>query len=174
MPCVEARILQHAIARNRAQAQPVGLRSPPRASLKLDTISRSDLVRNCSFRTRRSFVLTHSLVGEWSKAAFSGTMARNFIFPQSITLSCPRSGLTTTFPLVYHESFMLHRGNRRGNSPFCWRSRNQQVPCESLVPFFSQERNCQCGRHEPTKAKIFLKLWFEAECKDNILASAPK
>ena len=105
-----------------------------RASLKLDTISRSDLVRNCSFRTRRSLVLTHSLVGEWSKATFSGTMARNFIFPQSITLSCPRSNRNAvTLPLIHHGSLVLHRGNRRGNSPFCWRSRNQQVPCESLV-----------------------------------------
>ena len=67
-------------------------------------------------------------------------------------------------------SSILRWGNRRGDSPFCWRSRNQPVPCESLVPFFSQERNCQCGRHEPTKAKTFLKFWFEAEC---ILPPAP-
>ena len=62
------------------------------------------------------------------------------------------------------------------NSPMgtCWRSRNQEVPCESLVPFFSQERNCQCGRHEPTKAKTFLKLWFETDCRYSILASALK
>ena len=63
--------------------------------------------------------------------------------------------------------------SRGGSAPFCWRSRNQEVPCESLVPFFSQERNCQCGRHEPTKAKTFLKLCFEAECRDNVLVSAP-
>ena len=78
-----------------------------------------------------------------------------------------------TLPLIYHKSFMIHRGDRRGNSPFCWRSRNQEVPCESLVPFFSQERNCQCGRHEPTKAKTFLKLCFEAECIYSILLPAP-
>ena len=29
--------------------------------------------------------------------------------------------------------------SRGGSAPFCWRSRNQEVPCESLVPFFSQE-----------------------------------
>ena len=63
--------------------------------------------------------------------------------------------------------------SRGGSAPFCWRSRNQEVPCESLVPFFSQERNCQCGRHEPTKAKIFLKLWFEVECIYRIWVSAP-
>ena len=64
--------------------------------------------------------------------------------------------------------------SRGGSAPFCWRSRNQEVPCESLVPFFSQERNCQCGRHEPTKAKTFLKLWFETDCRYSILASALK
>ena len=112
-----------------------------------------------------------------------------------------------TLPLIYHKSFMIHRGDRReqgnvlvsaeitlaviapenlakldsplgvsrgGSAPFCWRSRNQEVPCESLVPFFSQERNCQCGRHEPTKAKTFLKLWFETDCRYSILASALK
>ena len=63
--------------------------------------------------------------------------------------------------------------SRGGSAPFCWRSRNQEVPCESLVPFFSQERNCQCGRHEPTKAKTFLKLCFEAECIYSILLPAP-
>ena len=63
--------------------------------------------------------------------------------------------------------------SRGGSAPFCWRSRNQEVPCESLVPFFSQERNCQCGRHEPTKAKTFLKLCFEAECIYSIWDSAP-
>lgn len=151
-----------------------------RASLKLDTISRSDLVRNCSFRTRRSLVLTHSLVGEWSKATFSGTMARNFIFPQSITLSCPRSNRNAvTLPLIHHGSLVLHRGNRRGNSPFCWRSRNQQVPCESLVvkrslTFLLQRkypRGAGAGSN-PAKETGLLKLRFEAECKDNVLASA--
>ena len=68
------------------------------------------------------------------------------------------------------QSSILRWGDRRGSSPFRWRSRNQQVPCESLDTFFSQERNCQCGRHEPTKAKTFLKFWFEAEC---ILPPAP-
>ena len=102
-------------------------------------------------------------------------------------------------PLIYHEGFVHHWGCREGegnvlvpaeitlvviapenlaklNSPMgtCWRSRNQEVPCESLVPFFSQERNCQCGRHEPTKAKTFLKLWFETDCRYSILASALK
>ena len=43
----------------------------------------------------------------------------------------------------------------------------------SLVPFFTQERNCQRGRHEPTKTRLFLKLRLEAECKDNVLNSAP-
>ena len=68
------------------------------------------------------------------------------------------------------QSSILRWGDRRGSSPFRGRSRNQQVPCESLDTFFSQERNCQCGRHEPTKAKTFLKFWFEAEC---ILPPAP-
>ena len=43
----------------------------------------------------------------------------------------------------------------------------------SLVPFFTQERNCQRGRHEPTKTRLFLKLRFEAECIYSILTSAP-
>ena len=93
------------------------------------------------------------------------TMTQNFIFPQFITLSCLHSH-SVTFPLVYHESFMHHWGDRRGqgnvlvlaeitlaviapenlakldsplgvsrggSAPFCWRSRNQEVPCESLV-----------------------------------------
>ena len=126
----------------------------PCASLKLDTISRSDLVRNCSFRTRRSLVLTHSLVGEWSKATFSGTMARNFIFPQSIILSCPRSALTTTFPLVYHESFMLYRGIEGGSAPFCRKSKNQEVFGVSLVTFFTQESYRGVERVAPQRKRL--------------------
>ena len=40
-------------------------------------------------------------------------------------------------PLVYHESFESHRGDRRGNSPFCWKSKNQEVFGVSLVTFFT-------------------------------------
>ena len=43
---------------------------------------------------------------------FLGTMARNFIFPQSITLSCPHSH-SVTFPLVYHETFEFRGGAER-------------------------------------------------------------
>ena len=79
-----------------------------------------------------------------------------------------------SLPLRISTSSILHWGSREGATPsLCWRSRNQEVPCESLVPFFSQERNCQCGRHEPTKAKTFLKLCFEVECIYSIWDSAP-
>ena len=82
----------------------------------------------------------------------------SILFDISSGGSLPHSH-SVTFPLVYYESFMLHWGN----SPFCWRSRNQEVPCESLVPFFSQERNCQCGRHEPTKLKLYFTLNLEVK-----------
>ena len=85
-------------------------------------------------------------------------MTRNFIFPQSITLSRPHSHFVT-FPLVYHESFMLLWGDRRGSSPFRWRSRNQQVPCESLVvkrslTFLLQRKLPRCGARSSTKGRF--------------------
>ena len=126
-----------------------------RASLKLDTISRSDLVRNCSLRTRRSLVLTHSLVGEWSKATFSGTMARNFIFPQSITLSCPRSNRkAVTLPLIHHRSLVLHQGIEGGSAPFCRKSKNQEVFGVSLVTFFTQESYRGVERVAPQRKSL--------------------
>ena len=54
-----------------------------------------------------------NLLKNGTTVPFLGTIARNFIFPQSITLSHPHSH-SVTFPLVYHESFMLLRGVSRG------------------------------------------------------------
>ena len=53
---------------------------------------------------------------------------------------CPRSNRKRSrSPYVYHESLVHHWGNRRGTSPFCWKSKNQEVFGESLTTFFSQE-----------------------------------
>ena len=53
---------------------------------------------------------------------------------------CPRSNRKRSrAPYVYHESLVHHWGNRRGTSPFCWKSKNQEVFGESLTTFFSQE-----------------------------------
>ena len=53
---------------------------------------------------------------------------------------CPRSNRKRSrSPYVYHESLVYHWGNRRGTSPFCWKSKNQEVFGESLTTFFSQE-----------------------------------
>ena len=103
-----------------------------------------------------------------------------------------------TLPLIYHKSFMIHRGDRReqgnvlvsaeitlaviapenlakldsplgvsrgGSAPFCWRSRNQEVPCESLVvkrslTFLLQRkypRDAGAGSH-PAKETGLLKV----------------
>ena len=53
-----------------------------------------------------------NLLKNGTTVPFLGTMARNFIFPQSITLSCPHSHFVT-FPLIYHESFVYHWGAER-------------------------------------------------------------
>ena len=77
-------------------------------------------------------------------------------------------------PLFITKVSCITGGVERGQRPLLLEVKEPRVPCESLVPFFSQERNCQCGRHEPTKAKTFLKLWFETDCRYSILASALK
>ena len=91
VPCAELEILQHTIARNWVQAQPVGLRSPPPRQLEAG---------HCSPTAQRWVVRT---------------MTRNFIFPQSITLSRPHSH-SVTFPLIYHETFE-HRWGIEGGTP---------------------------------------------------------
>ena len=57
-----------------------------------------------------------NLLKNGTTVLFLGTMARNFIFPQSITLSCPHSH-SVTFPLVYHETFEFRGGVERGPCP---------------------------------------------------------
>ena len=56
-----------------------------------------------------------------------------------------------TLPLIYHKSFMIHRGDRRGNSPFCWKSKNQEVFGVSLPTFFTQESRRGVERAAPQK-----------------------
>ena len=70
--------------------------------------------------------------------------------------------------------------SRGGSAPFCWRSRNQQVPCESLVVkrslTFLLQRKYPRGAGAgslPVKETGLLKLRFEAECIYSILLSAP-
>ena len=75
-----------------------------------------------------------------------------------------------SLPLRISTSSILRWGNRRGDSPFCWRSRNQQVPCESLVvkrslTFLLQRkypRGAGAGSH-PAKWTSLLKLEFRVE-----------
>ena len=51
---------------------------------------------------------------------------------------CPRGCLKVSV-LATNTARAESRGNPRGSSPLCRRSRNQEVPGESLVTFFSQE-----------------------------------
>ena len=81
VPCAELEILQHTIARNWVQAQPVGLHSPLPRQLEAG---------HCSPTAQRWVVRT---------------MTRNFIFPQFITLSSPRSNRkAVTLLLIYYTS----------------------------------------------------------------------
>ena len=108
---------------------------------------------------------------EWNNRSILGDNDTKLYFSTIYNIVPPPQWSNDHVPPYLSRRFRASPGvSRGGSAPFCWRSRNQQVPCESLVPFFSQERNCQCGRHEPTKAKTFLKFWFEAEC---ILPPAP-
>ena len=59
-----------------------------------------------------------------------------------------------TLPLIYHKSFMIHRGDRRGNSPFCRKSKNQKVFGVSLVTFFTQESYRGVERVAPQRNRL--------------------
>ena len=56
-----------------------------------------------------------NLLKNGTTVPFLGTMARNFIFPQSITLSCPHSH-SVTFPLVSRK-FHVSPGGSKGAEP---------------------------------------------------------
>ena len=62
-----------------------------------------------------------------------------------------------SLPLRISTSSILHWGSREGATPsLCRRSRNQKVPCVSLPTFFTQERMCGRGVHNPTSAKYLV------------------
>ena len=81
---------------------------------------------------------------------FLGTMARNFIFSQSITLSRPHSHFVT-FPLVYHESFMLLRGDRRGRCPLLPEIQKPEGFWCVFGNFLHTRKLPRCGARSSTK-----------------------
>ena len=94
-----------------------------------------------------------NLLKNGTTVPFLGTMARNFIFPQSITLSCPHSHFVT-FPLIYHESFMLLRGDRRGQRPLLPEIQKPEGFWCVFGNFLHTRKLPRCGARSSTKKRV--------------------
>ena len=67
--------------------------------------------------------------------------------------------------ILFHESLVHHWGSREGATPsLCWRSRNQEVPCVSLVTFLCEESYRGVERGAPRRRGL-LKLKLRAVCQ---------
>ena len=95
----------------------------------------------------------------------------SILFDISSGGSLPHSH-SVTLPLVYHESFMIHRGDRRGTPPSAGNPKTRRF----LVYLCLLSLHKKVGAvwsAQLHKVEGLLKLWFEVECIYSIWDSAP-
>ena len=80
---------------------------------------------------------------------------------------------SVTFPLVYHESLVLSWGCREGAAPPSAGNPKTRRFLVYLCLLSLHKKVGAVWSAQLHKVEGLLKLWFEVECRDNVLASVP-